>query len=52
VATAAAKARGGVSGAVKRIGLGIAAAAVFARLYTLPVLNHSLPDHVGMAPAW
>jgi magnesium-protoporphyrin IX monomethyl ester (oxidative) cyclase len=52
VATAAAKARGGVSGAVRRIGLGIAAAAVFVRLYTLPVLNHSLPDHVGMAPAW
>jgi magnesium-protoporphyrin IX monomethyl ester (oxidative) cyclase len=52
VATAAAKKRGGVVGAVKRIGLAVAAAATFVRLYTLPVQRHSLPDQVCTAPAW
>jgi magnesium-protoporphyrin IX monomethyl ester (oxidative) cyclase len=52
VATAAAKARGGLIGGLKRIGLAVAAAATFVRLYTLPVHHHALPEHVGMAPAW
>jgi len=52
VATAAAKARGGLIGGLKRIGLAMAAAATFVRLYTLPVHHHALPEHVGMAPAW
>jgi magnesium-protoporphyrin IX monomethyl ester (oxidative) cyclase len=52
VASAAAKARGGVLGAVRRIGLGLGAVATFARMYTLPVVNHALPDQVGMVPVW
>jgi magnesium-protoporphyrin IX monomethyl ester (oxidative) cyclase len=52
VSTAAAKAQGGFVGSIKRLGLGMAAAFTFARLYTLPVLHHSLPDQVGMVPAW
>jgi magnesium-protoporphyrin IX monomethyl ester (oxidative) cyclase len=39
-------------GGLKRIGLGVAAAVTFARLYMLPVQRHSLPDQVSMAPAW
>ena len=52
VAVKAAKARGGVVGAVRRAGLACAAAVTFARLYTLPVLRHDLPTRVCMAPAW
>jgi magnesium-protoporphyrin IX monomethyl ester (oxidative) cyclase len=52
VATKAAKVRGGIIGAVQRIGLAVAAAATFARLYTLPVQRHALPDRVCTAPAW
>jgi magnesium-protoporphyrin IX monomethyl ester (oxidative) cyclase len=37
---------------VRRLGLGVAAAATFARLYLLPVLHHGLPAQVRMAPAW
>jgi magnesium-protoporphyrin IX monomethyl ester (oxidative) cyclase len=51
-ASAAAQARGGLIGAVRRLGLGVAAAATFARLYLLPVLHHGLPAQVRMAPAW
>ncbi len=52
VATAEAKARGGLIGGLKRIGFAVAAAVTFVRLYTLPVHHHALPEHVGMAPAW
>lgn len=52
VATEAAKARGGLVGALRRIGLAAAATAVFARLYLLPVHKHDLPGEVRMAPAW
>jgi magnesium-protoporphyrin IX monomethyl ester (oxidative) cyclase len=52
LATAAAKAQGGVIGTLKRIGLAAAATITFARLYTLPVQRHALPDQVCMAPAW
>jgi magnesium-protoporphyrin IX monomethyl ester (oxidative) cyclase len=48
----AAKARGGVIGAVQRAGLAVAAAATFVRLYLLPVKRHALPADVRMAPAW
>jgi magnesium-protoporphyrin IX monomethyl ester (oxidative) cyclase len=51
-AVKAAKARGGVVGALKRIQLGAAAAICFARLYLLPVQHHALPAQVRMAPAW
>ena len=50
--TLAAKAQGGLIGLVKRAGLGIAGAAVFARLYTLPVVSHELPKDVRLAPTW
>jgi magnesium-protoporphyrin IX monomethyl ester (oxidative) cyclase len=48
----AARIRGGVIGALKRGALGLAAGAIFARLYVLPVRRHDLPAHVRMAPAW
>jgi magnesium-protoporphyrin IX monomethyl ester (oxidative) cyclase len=51
-ASAAAKARGGVVGRVKRIGLGIAAAGIFAKLLLLPAKRNVLPQHVTLAPAW
>jgi magnesium-protoporphyrin IX monomethyl ester (oxidative) cyclase len=52
VASAAAKSRGGVIGGLQRVGLGLAAAATFLRLYVLPVQRHDLPAQVRMAPAW
>jgi magnesium-protoporphyrin IX monomethyl ester (oxidative) cyclase len=52
LATEAAKARGGLAGALKRIGLAGAAAVQFLRLYLLPVHSHSLPVQVRVAPAW
>jgi magnesium-protoporphyrin IX monomethyl ester (oxidative) cyclase len=51
-ASDAARVRGGAIGALKRLGCGIAAAAVFGRLYLLPVRRHDLPAQVRMAPAW
>jgi magnesium-protoporphyrin IX monomethyl ester (oxidative) cyclase len=47
-----AKAQGGVIGALKRGALAAAGAAVFARLYLLPVKRHALPQQVRVAPAW
>lgn len=52
VASAAAKEQGGIVGGLKRIGLGAAAAATFARLYLLPVRPNKIPENVRMAPAW
>ena len=52
VAAEAARARGGLVGAVQRAGLGLAAAVTFARLYLLPVQPNELPKSVRMAPAW
>ena len=46
------KARGGVIGSIKRIGLALAAAAIFARLYLLPAKPNVLPQHLTLAPAW
>ncbi len=51
-ASEAAKARGGVVAGLKRFGLSIAAAATFARLYTLPTVRHELPENVRLAPTW
>jgi magnesium-protoporphyrin IX monomethyl ester (oxidative) cyclase len=51
-AVAEAKARGGILGILKRVGLGCTAAAIFARLYTLPVNHHALPEHVRAVPVW
>jgi len=51
-AGAAAKARGGLPGLIKRLGCGAAAALTFARLYLLPVRRHDLPEQVRMAPVW
>ena len=51
-AVAAAKARGGVVGRAKRLGLGAAAAATFARLYLLPAKSNQVPQAVRMAPVW
>jgi magnesium-protoporphyrin IX monomethyl ester (oxidative) cyclase len=51
-ASSAAKARGGIGGWVKRIGIGTAAVATFARLYVLPAKRNEIPKQVRMAPAW
>jgi magnesium-protoporphyrin IX monomethyl ester (oxidative) cyclase len=49
---AAAKRQGGVLGKVKRIGLSLAAAGTFLRLYLQPGKHAPLPADVRMAPAW
>jgi magnesium-protoporphyrin IX monomethyl ester (oxidative) cyclase len=51
-ATDAAKARGGVIGHVKRLGLAVAGAATFARLYLLPTKPNAIPAQIRLAPAW
>jgi magnesium-protoporphyrin IX monomethyl ester (oxidative) cyclase len=51
-AIAAAKARGGSVGRLKRIGLGAAAAVIFVRLYLLPAKHNVLPQRIALAPAW
>jgi magnesium-protoporphyrin IX monomethyl ester (oxidative) cyclase len=52
IANEAARETGGVVATLRRIGYGIAAAAMFARLYTLPVVRNETPAQVRMAPAW
>ncbi len=51
-ASAAAKSRGGIRGALRRAGLGAAAALCFARLYLLPGRKNVLPERARLAPAW
>ena len=51
-AIAVAKERGGVFNALKRVGLGLAAAATFARLYLLPAKPNALPQDIRLAPTW
>ena len=51
-ATEAARARGGIVGAIQRVGYGIAAGATFVRLYCLPAQPNQLPVDVRVAPAW
>jgi magnesium-protoporphyrin IX monomethyl ester (oxidative) cyclase len=48
----AARSQGGVMGTVKRLGLSVAAAATFGRLYFLPPRRQKLPEQVRLAPAW
>jgi magnesium-protoporphyrin IX monomethyl ester (oxidative) cyclase len=48
----AAKARGGVVGALRRGLCAVQGAAAFARLYLLPVKQHSLPARIRVAPVW
>ncbi|MEM9401433.1 MAG: magnesium-protoporphyrin IX monomethyl ester (oxidative) cyclase [Pseudomonadota bacterium] len=48
----AAKQRGGLVGAIRRVGLNARGALVFARLYLLPVVRHELPRNVRLAPIW
>ena len=50
--TLAAKRQGGLTGLVKRAGLSIQGALVFARLYALPVVRHEVPNNVRLAPNW
>jgi len=51
-ASAEAKARGGIAGALRRVALGAAGAGVFARLFLLPTLPNELPHKVRTVPAW
>jgi magnesium-protoporphyrin IX monomethyl ester (oxidative) cyclase len=48
----AAKARGGVVGRLQQAAVAVQAFATFARLYLMPVKQHSLPEQMRMAPAW
>ncbi|RJS92087.1 magnesium-protoporphyrin IX monomethyl ester (oxidative) cyclase [Salinisphaera sp. Q1T1-3] len=48
----AAKKRGGLLAPFKRAGLAVAAAAIFTRLYLLPVKHHQQPERVRLAPTW
>ena len=52
VAADAARAQGGIIGAVKRAAYGIVAGATFVRLYCLPAQPNRLPVNVRVAPAW
>ncbi|WP_108659931.1 magnesium-protoporphyrin IX monomethyl ester (oxidative) cyclase [Acuticoccus kandeliae] len=51
-AMAKAKAEGGVGGAIRRSWLAARSAAIFARLYLLPVKRNDLPDTVRLQPVW
>ena len=51
-ASAAARARGGVIGAVKRTGLMLAGAATFVGLYLRPTKPNALPARIRLSPAW
>ncbi len=52
VASDAARARGGVVGALRRVGLGAGAAVAFVRLYCLPAKRNTLPQDARLAPTW
>jgi magnesium-protoporphyrin IX monomethyl ester (oxidative) cyclase len=51
-AITAAKAKGGIGGYLRRIGLTLEAGAVFLKLYMLPVKKNELPQQTLMQPAW
>ena len=51
-ASAAAQRQGGTAGRIKRLGLALAGAAAFARLYFIPTKPNAPPQHVRLAPAW
>ncbi|MGE0857603.1 MAG: magnesium-protoporphyrin IX monomethyl ester (oxidative) cyclase [Gammaproteobacteria bacterium] len=52
LASAAARRRGGLLGLIKRAGLAVNGAAVFARLFCLPARQNDLPARVRLSPAW
>jgi magnesium-protoporphyrin IX monomethyl ester (oxidative) cyclase len=52
LASDAARAQGGLLGGIKRMGLTVAAAATFVRLYCLPATPNELPANPRVAPAW
>ncbi len=47
-----AHAEGGLVNRLRRVGLGIKAATIFARLYTMPMKKNELPSSVRLAPTW
>ncbi|MEL7023117.1 MAG: magnesium-protoporphyrin IX monomethyl ester (oxidative) cyclase [Pseudomonadota bacterium] len=47
-----AKARGGIRGRLASVWHSARAAAVFGRLFCLPVRRHKLPEQVRLAPSW
>jgi magnesium-protoporphyrin IX monomethyl ester (oxidative) cyclase len=47
-----ASARGGVVGAVQKVGLGLMAAVNFIGLYLLPTVRNATPDTVRLVPVW
>jgi len=47
-----AKAKGGIAGALRRVGLGVQAAATFVGLYLTPVVSNEVPADVRLVPAW
>jgi magnesium-protoporphyrin IX monomethyl ester (oxidative) cyclase len=51
-ASDAAKARGGLVGALRRIGLAAAAGVTLLRLYVLPAQPNALPADIRLAPTW
>jgi magnesium-protoporphyrin IX monomethyl ester (oxidative) cyclase len=52
VAINAARAKGGIGGAIKARALQVAAGATFARLFFLPAKSAELPASVRLSPAW
>ncbi|MGJ7613991.1 MULTISPECIES: magnesium-protoporphyrin IX monomethyl ester (oxidative) cyclase [unclassified Variovorax] len=52
VATEAAKARGGVGGALQRVALAARGAVAFGKLFLMRAQPNALPDDVRMAPTW
>ncbi len=50
--TTAAKAQGGLVGALKRASYSVRGALVFARLFTLPAVKQEIPSNVRLAPTW
>ncbi len=52
IAIDAARAKGGVVGGLKRLGLTAAAGITFLKLFLLPARHHALPENPRLRPAW
>jgi magnesium-protoporphyrin IX monomethyl ester (oxidative) cyclase len=52
VAMSMAREQGGIGNRLKRVGLSVAAAATFARLYLLAPKRNPLPQTIRLSPAW